>query len=376
MTKHIIIFGSLNKSQEYSRSFILCKAFEDLGCRLTYCTVSSGFTRSGMSPMHKIIRTFLNAPLRWVRLIFKYLLLPDYDLIYVPYPSHSDAWIACILAKIKQSPLAVDAFFGLYDTIVRDRKIFAPTSLPAKLIWHYENQLLKAADCVLMDTQEHVIMIENDYKIPEYRLKAIPVGIDEFLWSPSDIPSDEPFKVIFWSTFIPLHGSEVVAHAAKLLETQCPEIRFLVIGKGQEGKKFKQTIENLKPKNLQWIEAFIPLQQIQKYVQQSHCCLGIFGTQEKTQRVIPYKAYQTLASCRPLITARTRASDALFDNGINAILVNPGDPFDLSMAIQHLATDRALTMSIGKNGRHLYETRLSNSFIRAQLGKVLESVVR
>lgn len=376
MTKHIVIFGCLNNAQEYSRSFILCKAFEDLGCRLTYCTVSYGFISSGISPMLKVINAIINAPLRWIYLVFKYLFLPDHDLIYVPYPSYTDAWIACILAKLKHRPIIVDAFFGLYDTIVRDRKLFAPKSLTAKLVWNYEKRLLKSATCIFVDTQEHILMLENDYKLPEHRLKAIPVGIDESLWVPTDFPSDKIFRVVYWSTFIPLHGAEVVANAAKLLETQFPQIQILVIGKGQEEKKFEEIIERSHPTNLKWIRQFIPLQEIQKYVKQSHCCLGIFGNQEKTQRVIPYKAYQALASCKTLITGRTRASNSLFDDGINALLVNPNDPIDLSLAIQRLAKDRTLAMSIGNNGRSLYETKLSNTVIRHQLEEILDYVDR
>jgi len=376
MKAHILIFGSLNKIQEYSRAFILCKVFEDLGCQLSFCTVNFGFARSDRGPIIKIIILFLNAPLRWLRLTFKYFFSPAHDLIYVPYPSHADAWLACILAKIKHRPIILDAFFGLYDTIIRDRHLLRPKSFLANLIWHYEKMLLQSADCVLMDTKEHVQMLIHDFNHTNFRARAVPIGIDESLWIPVAFPSGKTFNVIFWSTFIPLHGCEVVAHAAKLLEFRCPEVQFLVIGKGQEAKKFKQVIEQLKPKNLTWINEFIPLQKIQNFVQQSHCCLGIFGTNEKTQRVIPYKAYQALASARPLITARTRASEFLFDNGKNAILINPGDSMGLAASIQQLAADRGLAISIGKMGRRLYEERLSNAVIRDRIKQILESVFK
>lgn len=376
MTKHVVIFGCLNKAQAYSRSFILTSAFEELGCKITFCTVSIGFAHSGISPMRKIFEAMLNAPLRWIRLVIKYLLLPVHDLVYVPYPSHTDAWFACLLARFKGRPVIIDAFFGLYDTIIRDRKLFVPKSLLAKLIWGYERRVLESADCVLVDTQEHVLMLENDYKIPRRRLKAIPVGIDESLWVPTAFPSEKLFRVVYWSTFIPLHGAEVVVQASKMLEKQSPEIQILVIGKGQEEKKFDEAMEKLKPLNLRWLKQFIPLQEIQKFVEQSHCCLGTFGKQEKAQRTIPYKAYQSLASSKALITGRTRASSSLLTHGVNALLVNPGDPAALSLAIQCLASDRARAMSIGKNGRCLYETRLSNAVIREKLAAVITSVCK
>lgn len=374
MKKHIVVFGGLNKAQEYSRSFILCKALEALDCRLSFCTADSGFKRFSARPRLKMMATIFNSPLRWIRLIFQYFFLPDHDVVYVPYPSHADAWLAYMLAKRKRRPVIVDAFLGLYDTIVRDRKLFAPNSLMARIVWHYEQWMLKSAACALVDTHEHVLMLENDYKLPERHLKAVPVGIDESIWIPTDFPSDNVFRVIYWSTFIPLHGAEVVAHAAKLLDKQSSEIQILIIGKGQEEKKFKEILDKLSPKNLQWINQFIPLQEIQKYVQISHCCLGIFGLQEKTQRVIPYKAYQSLASRKPLITARTKAISAIFKDGADAILVNPGDAFDLSKAIQRLASDRNMAFFIGKNGRKLYEEKLSNAVIKDRIEQILKFV--
>ncbi len=374
MTMRVVIFGQLNKSQEYSRSFILTQAFEKLGCKLIFCTMKSGFIRPDLPPLFKIAVTILTAPFRWVRLISKYFFLPGHALIFVPYPAHIDAWAACLLGKWTHHPVIVDVFFGLYDTIIRDRRLFTPESMMAKLIWNYEKQVLRSVTSVLVDTDEHMLMLKNDYDIPEHRLTAIPVGIDESLWVPTAFPGEKIFQVVYWSTFIPLHGVEVIAIAAKLIENNFPDVRIIVIGKGQEDKKFESIIKQTSPVNLIWIRRFIPLEKIQEIVAKSHCCLGLFGKQEKTQRAIPYKAYQALASSKALITGRTCAIEKYFTDGVNVLLVNLGDPVDLSIAILKLAKDRILTMSIGKNGRLLYESMLSNEVIERKLSHIIESI--
>ena len=88
------------------------------------------------------------------------------------------------------------------------------------------------------------------FNIDSHRITVVPVGVDESLWAPAGFPPDKPFKVVFWSTFIPLHGAEVVAHAAKLLEEKYTDITFLVIGNGQLGQDFAMLLEKLKLKNL------------------------------------------------------------------------------------------------------------------------------
>jgi glycosyltransferase involved in cell wall biosynthesis len=298
-------------------------------------------------------------------------MMPRHDLVFVPYPSHTDAWLVLILAKLRKVPVVLDAFYGIYDTAVRDRKIFRKTSLPAKLIWHYENRLLRAADIILVDTDENASMFAKDFDIGIVRFVAVPVGVDESLWTPVQSHLRKSFQVLFWSTFIPLHGAEIVAEAAKLVEGKNSDIEFLVIGNGQLGQNFEMQLECLKLKNLKWIDKFIPLPEIRKHVENAGCCLGVFGNTEKTQRIIPYKAYQTLAAAKPLITAHTRASAALFTDGIDALLVRLEDPLDLSKAILKLAGNRKIAADIGQNGRKLYDYRLSNLIIESKIYKTL-----
>ncbi len=369
--KHVVIFGLSNNGPEAARNSVLCRAFSQICSRTSYCTINFGFARPDAKPLNKIVHALVHAPLRWLWLGLKYLTLPPHDLVFVPYPSHTDAWLVLMLAGLRKKPVVLDAFYGIYDTAVRDRKTIKKTSLPARLIWHYEKCLLRAADSVLVDTDDNAAMFINDFNIDSERITVVPVGVDESLWTPVSFPSGKLFQVVFWSTFIPLHGAEVVAHAAKLLEEKHTDIKFLVIGNGQLGQDFAMLLEKLKLKNLTWINRFIPLPEISKHVETAGCCLGVFGNTEKAQRVIPYKAYQSLASAKPLITARTRACEKVFTDGDDALLVNLDDPLDLSKAVLKLAQNPEMAADIGKKGNKLYHRRLSNQIIKAQIEKII-----
>jgi glycosyltransferase involved in cell wall biosynthesis len=367
--KHVVIFGLSNNGPEASRNTVLCRAFSQICSRTSYCTINFGFARPDAKPVSKIVHALVHAPLRWLWLGLKYLTLPPHDLVFIPYPSHTDAWLVLILGGLRKKPVVLDAFYGIYDTAVRDRRTIKETGLLARLIWHYEKWLLRAADFVLVDTDDNAAMFIKDFNIDSHRITVVPVGVDETLWKPVSFPPVKPFQVVFWSTFIPLHGAEVVAHAAKLLEEKHTDINFLVIGNGQLGQDFAMLIKKLKSKNLKWIDRFIPLPEISKHVKTAGCCLGVFGNTEKAQRVIPYKAYQSLASAKPLITARTRACEKVFTDGENALLVNLNDPLDLSKAILKLAQNPEMAANIGKKGNKLYHSRLSNRIIKANIEK-------
>jgi len=373
--KRVVIFGSWRKLPEDGRNNILIMAFESLGWHLLYCMVNSGTVHKSSKPISKLLIALIFAPFRWICLTAKYFFLPPHQIIYVPYPPYIDAWLACLLARLNRKWIIIDAFMGLYDTIVRDRRLIGKKSIFARLIWWYEKIILQSIDLALVDTIEHELMLQQDFKPLKSKIDHIPVGVDEKLWQPSPYPADtELFNVLFWATFIPLHGVEVVAQAAKMLEKDSPQIYFTIIGNGQLGEEFRDLLKKLKPKNINWIDRFLPLSEIEKLVKKSHCCLGVFGTQNKAQRVIPYKVSQALAAGRPIITARTSAVEQILTDKIDSVLVRCGDPEDLSGAIKQISDDREFALKIGKNGRKLYESKLSNRIIKNRLEHILESL--
>jgi len=369
--KKIVILGQSNVTEEATRNTILCAAFAIHADKIEDCTIKFGFAPPGTSPHIKLFYALLFTPLRWGSILFKYYQIKDHDAIFVPYPSYLDGWIGCILGKLKHKKVIIDGFLGIYDTIVRDRKIFKEESLIAQIIWQYEKLFLSSADHILVDTQLNGEMLQKDYDLPKGKIKIIPVGIDEDLWKPVKLPDTSKFKVIFWCTFIPLHGADIVAKAAHLLEKQRPDIEFLIIGTGQLSNNFDKLLKKLQLSNLKWISQFIPLKSIYALTKEAHCCLGIFGNTDKTDRVIPYKVYQALACDRPVITARTQASQALFTDKKDILLVSPGNPIELANAILSLHQDPLFAAEIGKKGRFLYEKYLSCAAINQKIGGLL-----
>ncbi len=369
--KKVIFFGQSNVTEEATRNIVLCAAFDAHTDRSVDCTIQFGFAQPGTTPMLKVIYAILSSPLRWAALLSKYYFAEDHDFIFVPYPSYMDGWLACLLGKMKNKKVVIDAFLGIYDTVIRDRCLFKQKSLIARLIWHYEKKFLAAADYILVDTELNGEMLREDYRLPESKIKIIPVGIDETLWKPVRLSNTPKFKVVFWCTFIPLHGAEVVARAAQLIEGRTQNIEFIIIGTGQLSERFGKLLNEMLLSNLKWIAHFISLEAIYKHVKESHCCLGIFGNTDKSHRVIPYKVYQALASGRPVITARTKASQGLLTHRENALLVTPDAPEELADAILALQADAELSRDLGEKGRATYETCLSNNTINRKIGELL-----
>ncbi|MGD9042841.1 MAG: glycosyltransferase [Desulfobacterales bacterium] len=373
--KELTIIGPLNTDQEYSHNKIILEALKNCGWGIKDCSIRSLKISPKLPFFLRLLGTISIIPLQWMLIFYKYILNHPTEVLFIPYPAHANAPLVWLLSRFSDKIIIIDAFFGLYDTIVNDRGLVKRDGFIARVIYHYEKWLFNHVDIVLLDTPVHCERVRHDMGITTTRFEHVPVGIDESIWYPADPNQNESeFNVLFWSTFIPLHGVEVIANAAKLLEAPDSKIQFTVIGRGQLAPAFKKLLDELQPSNLRWIHQFISMAELRRHVEASQCCLGIFGKSAKADSVIPYKVHQTLASGKPLITAATRASTHYLKNGKHSILIPPGNPRALAEAIRNLKNDPASAMRIGRNGRLLYEQQFSNQIIVDKLRNLLDTL--
>jgi glycosyltransferase involved in cell wall biosynthesis len=309
---------------------------------------------------------------QWVGLIRAHRRTPPYDVLLVGYPSHADVLPATLLARLRRRPVVMDAFLGLYDTVVEDRQLVGAGRPLAALVRLWERTALHLADRIMVDTQENAQMLVRSYQLPPERVFAVPAGIDESTWQPTPLPVDtSPFRVAFWGTFIPLHGVETLAQAAQILREKNESIEIEVIGTGQTAEHFAALVGALHLDNIVWRPDVVPIQEVARLAERSHCCLGVLGTTAKAGRVVPYKVHEALAAGRPVITADTDAIRRVLVDGKSALLVPAGNAPALAEAIGRLARNRDLCERLARGGRQAYETHLSAAVMARKLDEGL-----
>jgi glycosyltransferase involved in cell wall biosynthesis len=277
----------------------------------------------------------------------------------VGYLGHFDMFLARPLASIRRKPLFFDAFLSLYDTVVMDRKLLKPESLPARFLFWMDRTACLLADRVVLDTRAHIDFFVETFHLSEKKFRRVFVGAETGLFhpcgaEPESISGKSSFRVLFYGQFIPLHGIDVIVRAAKILEGE--DVEFTLIGKGQEYSRIRALADHLGVSNIRWIE-WVPYEDIRSYICGSHAGLGIFGDTEKAGRVIPNKAFQILACRRPLITGDSPAIRELLVNRATVILCKRGMPEDLAEAILLLKTDSELRHAVSEGGCRAFHER-------------------
>jgi glycosyltransferase involved in cell wall biosynthesis len=190
------------------------------------------------------------------------------------------------------------------------------------------------------------------------------VGADDQIFQPG-WQLRSRFTAHFLGKLIPLHGIDTILAAARL----APEIPFRIVGSGQLDASLDD-----RPDNVEWIP-WVEYEDLAAEYDRAGCALGIFGTTDKTARVIPNKVFQALACGTPVVTADTPAARELLVDGQSALLVPPGDPAALAAAVRRIATDLALAEHLSGGGLYTYQQRASEDVLAPRWLAVVERAV-
>ena len=159
--------------------------------------------------------------------------------------------------------------------------------------------------------------------------------------------------------------------AAERLEGE--PIRFRMVGRGQQLGDFHARAEALS--NVDLVPRWVGYDELTREIRAADVCLGVFGTTEKADRVIPCKVFDALAVGKPVITADSTGARELLTSGETAILVPSGDAEALAAAIRELSSDRVLLRRVGAAGHDLFRTRASPDALGRRFAGLLRALL-
>ncbi|MDD5434306.1 MAG: glycosyltransferase family 4 protein [Nitrospira sp.] len=403
----ICYFGTYSMEEGYPRNRVIIEGLRQNGVDVVECHEDFWKDTSqkleGVKAGSGIVKMLYRLLLTYSKLIIKFRRVGHYDALIVGYAGHIDIFLAKVLNLFRRKPLIFDAFLSLYDTTVMDRRIVRPGSVKARLLRLIDTWSCRLADAVLLDTQAHVDYFVKEFGIPSGKFFAVPVGSALHYEFSNVIPSKEGiqsnglvldscfrrnddlrtritdtiheyFEILYFGSYIPLHGVDVIIMAAKILEDE-KDIVFTMIGKGQLLPAMKQLASDLELKNVNFIDRFVEENELVQYIRRVDVCLGIFGNTEKALRVIPCKVYNCLQFGKPLITGHTVATEGILKHKENAFLCRPGDAEELAKGITELKDDVKLRENIGTNGYKYFESNFSVEAIGQGILKIIHKIL-
>ncbi|HVX29391.1 MAG TPA: glycosyltransferase, partial [Nitrolancea sp.] len=270
-TTQVLYLGTYER--DYPRNRLMIAALRHAGCDVVelHAPIWSGAhdkTALLASP-RALARLGLNLASAYSRLLVRTLRrISHADIVCFGYIGQLDLLMLGPLARLSGKPIVFNPLVTLSDTLIEDRRKFAPQSLPARMIRLIDRLSLALADIILVDTAENGDYLTEEFGISPERIHTVPVGADETLFTMSGcrVVSDDSIaadtranenqpasggcalSVLFYGTMIPLQGADTIVRAAALVRDE--GIRFEIIGSGQTYSEVRALADRLGATNI------------------------------------------------------------------------------------------------------------------------------
>ncbi len=249
----------------------------------------------------------------------------------------------------KRERIINDFFISNYDTYVHDRKKI--TNKNPRAWWKYFQDWFnfRFSKYLLSDTQAHFEYWEKMFGKFHGEHFVFPVLADRNIYYPSEKKvENEKVKILFYGSFIPLHGIDVILKAFSLLEKSGIEFEANIIGRGQIYSRMKELYDSLDLKQVTMNGEIIDEIELASRIREHDIILGIFGESTKAKSVVPNKLYQAVASQKTIITMKSNAIKEFFDE--DDLIVCENTPEQLSSKLITLICDKKLLDITAING--------------------------
>jgi glycosyltransferase involved in cell wall biosynthesis len=373
--RRICFFGTYNR--EYTVTQLLLQACRGAGIEVIECHRPLWEQTRHKQAAYFGARSLLRLMVAYVRqalaLARAHRALGTVPLYVVGFNGQLDCLLLRWLLRRQPAPIVFAPLVTLTETLVDDRAVFDARSLRARLARWLDRASLTAATGVVIDADAHRQYLIQTFGLRPERVSTWYIGADASVFKPAPISDRRGrVQVLFYGSFLPLHGVQTILAAATLLRDESA-IEFRLVGDGPLHADSLAYVRNAGLRQIDFHD-WVAFDALGELVAAADICLGVFGMTPKARMVIPNKVFQAAIVGRPIITADTPAVREVFTHGETAWLCAPGDPDALAHGIRTLAGDAGLRDRLGRQAAALVAARFSAEAQGRRLAEILSRV--
>lgn len=296
----------------------------------------------------------------------------SYDFIFIGFYGYI---IFTLIKFLTRTPIIFDPFISNLDTLIYDRKLAGPGSILSMMSSLFDRYVPKYALMNLLDTNAHIAYFSQQFNLPKEKFRRIFVSCEDDLFYPRrDVPANN--EVLFYGSFLPIHGIDTIIKAAKIIGDQGDPLKFRIIGKGQEYDRIINLAHQYQLNNVIF-QPPVPLHELPALISKSKICLGgHFGPSDKAKRVIAGKTFQCIAMGKPTIVGNNLANAELLTHAKDAWFCEMDSPEELAKSILFLNRDSDLCSELGENACRTFAEKASPTVIHKEMSDLLQTLYR
>lgn len=244
----------------------------------------------------------------------------------------------------------------------------------------------------LYDRSDHIVVVTPAFKehlverwrVPAEKISIVENGVETELFAPSSPSQDQmlrqqigaggKFLASYIGTLGNAHGLETLIDAAERLRSQNPDILFLLIGEGAEKERIKALAQSRGLDNVRFLDQQ-PREKIPAFISASDVCLVLLKKTDVFKTVIPTKMLEFMSCARPVILGVEGQAQQIVEEAQAGIVIDPENAAALAQAVNQLAGNRELGLTLGEKGREYIQRNFSRARTAEKYIQVLQSEV-
>jgi glycosyltransferase involved in cell wall biosynthesis len=282
--------------------------------------------------------------------------LPGHDLVQERVRLYrSGVAMAC-----KRLGIPYVVFFDADEILERD---FAGTPITGLLRWRAVQMMrrtLGIADRVICVTEETKGHLVAQWDVPAERIAVFPNGVDIKHHRPdpesrlevrASLGMDDAFVVIFVGRFYRWHDVTTLLQAFAEFAQHHPQAHLLLVGDGDERGAMEQLALGLGLGRRVSFTGLVSHTKIPQLVSAADVAVAPYPPMEQDLWSSPMKLFEYMASGTAVVASNLGQIAKVLQDGVNGLLVPPGDASALASALVRLHDDAGLRSELGRQAR-------------------------
>ncbi|MEW6614149.1 MAG: glycosyltransferase family 4 protein [Thermodesulfobacteriota bacterium] len=249
--------------------------------------------------------------------------------------------------------------------------------LSSFLYYHFvrEEPFLIKCNAIIAASDEVASSIKRWFFVNDKKIYTVYNGVDINLFRPSDtermeirnaynIGGDEKL-ILFYSFVTKQKGLHLLIKALPEISKKIDRLKLMVVGEGDYFKEAKELVEKLEVDKYVVFAGYIPHQHTPKYINAS----DLFVLPTIRQEGLPFVLLEVMSCQKPVISSRIGGILSVIDDGVDGILMTPGNIRELAEKTIYLLENKSLSDGIAKNARQKVIEKFS-------LDKMIEDTIK
>jgi len=243
---------------------------------------------------------------------------------------------------------------------------------------------LKAADCIICVTEAGRQHLVRNWKVPEQKVIVFPnaVHVDRFKPDPeartqvrASLGLDGQPVVIFVGNFFHWHDVGTLLEAFKRAREACPEARLLLVGDGERRAEMEKLAYHLGLRDVVRFTGIVPHARVPAYIAAADIAVVPYPPMQQEMWLSPLKLFEYMSSGKAVAASAVGQITAVLQDGVNGLLVPPGDAAALAEALVRLMQNPGLVQALGEQARADALAKYSWESYLSRLERVFRAVI-